>query len=99
MPQAIKAIRLKRFRKFKDNDLIASDHNILVGANNSGKTSILHALRLFFFAASGAFSGAAGKVKFHKRYIRLDEILPVSDPGELWSDCVKGNTKAKGCNR
>jgi energy-coupling factor transporter ATP-binding protein EcfA2 len=96
MPQAIKAIRLKRFRKFKDNDLIASDHNILVGANNSGKTSILHALRLFFFAASGAFSGAAGKVKFHKRYIRLDEILPVSDPGELWSDCVKGNTKAKG---
>lgn len=96
MPEPIKAIRLKRFRKFKDNDLIAADHNVLVGANNSGKTSILHALRLFFFAASGEFSGAAGKAKFHKRYIRLDEILPVSDPAELWTDCVKGNAKATG---
>lgn len=96
MPEPIKAIRLKRFRKFKDNDLIASDHNVLVGANNSGKTSILHALRLFFFAASGEFSGAAGSVKFHKRYVRLDEILPVSDPAELWNDCVKGNTKDTG---
>jgi hypothetical protein len=96
MPQPIKAIRLKRFRKFKDNDLIAADHNVLVGANNSGKTSILHALRLFFFAASGEFSGAAGKPKFHKRYIRLDQILPVSDPAELWSDCIKGNAKATG---
>lgn len=96
MPQPIKVIRLKRFRKFKDNDLIAADHNVLVGANNSGKTSILHALRLFFFAASGEFSGPAGKAKFHKRYIRLDEILPVSDPAELWTDCVKGNAKATG---
>jgi len=96
MPQLIKALRLKRFRKFKDNHLAASEHNVLVGANNSGKTSILHALRLFFFAASGEFSGAAGNVKFHKRYIRLDAILPVSDPEELWSDCVKGNTKDTG---
>lgn len=96
MPQSIKTIRLKRFRKFKDNDLIAAEHNVLVGANNSGKTSILHAIRLFFFAATGEFSGSAGKAKFHKRYIRLDEILPVSDPAELWSDCVKGNAKATG---
>ena len=96
MAESIKAIRLKRFRKFKDNELSVSDHNVLVGANNSGKTSILHAIRLFFFAAAEAFSGKAGKVKFHKRYLGLDEILPVSDPAELWSDCIKGNTKAKG---
>lgn len=89
---------MKRFRKFKDNDLIVADHNVLVGANNSGKTSVLHALRLFFFAASGEFSGAAGKVEFHKRYLRLDEILPVSDPAELWSDCIKGKAKATGVN-
>ncbi len=96
MPPAIKTVRLKRFRKFKDNELAATEHNILVGANNSGKTSILHALRLFFFAASGAFSGKPAKIKFHKRFIRLEEILPVSDPSELWSDCIKSNTKAKG---
>jgi energy-coupling factor transporter ATP-binding protein EcfA2 len=96
MPQLIKSLRLKRFRKFKDNHFIASQHNVLVGANNSGKTSILHALRLFFFAASDEFSGAADNVKFHKRYIRLDEILPVSDPEELWSNCVKSNRKDTG---
>ena len=93
MPDPIRAIRVKRFKKFKDNDLTASDHNVLVGANNSGKTSLLHAVRLFFFAASGEFSGAAGNVKFHKRYVRLDEILPVSDPQELWFNCVKGSLK------
>ena len=96
MPDPIRAIRVKRFKKFKDNDLTASDHNILVGANNSGKTSLLHAVRLFFFAASGEFSGAAGNVKFHKRYVRLDEILPVSDPQELWFNCVKGGAKGTG---
>jgi predicted ATPase len=96
MADLIKAIRLKRYKKFKDNDLTASNHNVFVGANNSGKTSLLHAVRLFFFAASGEFSGAAGNVKFHKRYIQLDEILPVSDPQELWFNCVKGNTKATG---
>jgi len=96
MPEPIKTIRLKRFRKFKDNELTASDHNVLVGANNSGKTSILHALRLFFFAASGEFSGAAGAVKFHMRYVRLDDILPIADPAELWSNCAKGSTKETG---
>ena len=96
MPEPIKTIRLKRFRKFKDNELTASDHNVLVGANNSGKTSILHALRLFFFAASGEFSGAAGAVKFHKRYVRLDDILPIADPAELWSNCARGSTKETG---
>lgn len=94
MADPIKAIRLKRYKKFRDNDLTTSNHNVFVGANNSGKTSLLHAVRLFFFAASGEFSGPAGNVKFHKRYVQLDEILPVSDPQELWFNCVKGNTKS-----
>ena len=96
MPQQIKSIHLKRFRKFKDNTLVTAKRNVLVGANNSGKTSILHALRLFFFAVGGEFSGTAKKLKFHKRYISVDEILPVADPEELWTDRVKGNQKKQG---
>jgi predicted ATP-dependent endonuclease of OLD family len=96
MPEQIKSIHLKRFRKFNDNILHADQRNVLVGANNSGKTSILHALRLFFVTLSGEFSGQANKVSFHKRYISVDEILPVADPEELWTDRKKGNTKSTG---
>ncbi len=94
MAEPITEIRVKRFKKFKNNALVASTYNVLVGANNSGKTSLLHAIRLFFFAVAGKFSGDPRKVKFHKRYVRLDEILPISDPQELWFNCVKGSTKA-----
>ena len=96
MPQQIKSIQLQRFRKFKDNILHATQHNILVGANNSGKTSILHALRLFFFAVSDEFSGTTNKIAFHKRYISVDDVLPIADAEELWTDRVKGNKKTTG---
>jgi len=96
MSQQIKKIHLKRFRKFKDNILHATQHNVLVGANNSGKTSILHALRLFFFAVSDEFSGTSDRITFHKRYIAVDNVLPIADAEELWTDRVTGNKKAKG---
>jgi len=96
MPEMIKSIRLRRFRKFADNTLLAAERNVLVGANNSGKTSILDALRLFFFALSGEFSGPFNKIAFHKRYLDIGEILPIADPEELWSQRKKGSTKATG---
>ena len=96
MPQQIKVIHLKRFRKFNDNILDTDKYNVLVGANNSGKTSILHALRLFFLSLSGEFSGPTRSISFHKRYISVDEILPVADSVELWTDRLKGNTKTTG---
>ena len=95
-PQRIKSIHIKRFRKFRDNILFATQHNVLVGANNSGKTSVLHAIRLFFLSLGGEFSGAAGSIKFHRRYIYADDFLPVADSEELWTDCQKGNTRSTG---
>jgi hypothetical protein len=96
MPLQIKAIHLSRFRKFKDSILCAKQNNVLVGANNSGKTSILHALRLFFLSLVGEFSGPTNNITFHKRYISVDKILPVADSEELWTNCQKGNTKSTG---
>lgn len=96
MPEKIKSLHLKRFRKFKDNTFAAADRNVLVGANNSGKTSILAALRLFFFCLTEEFSGPATKIVFHKRYINVGEILPIADAVELWTDRQKGNNKATG---
>ncbi|MBN1830423.1 MAG: ATP-binding protein [Deltaproteobacteria bacterium] len=96
MPEQIKSIHIKRFRKFKENTLLPSQHNVLVGANNSGKTSVLHALRLFFLSLSGEFSGTANKVVFHKRYINVGDILHVADAAELWTDREKGQAKTTG---
>jgi hypothetical protein len=83
-----------RFKTFSDNCLYASSRNVLVGGNNSGKTSILHALRLFFYAVSNEFSGPVDRLHFHKRYIAVDDILPVSDSKELWTDCKRGHSIA-----
>lgn len=41
----IKKIRLKNFKNFKDAELELSDMNVLVGANASGKSNFLQALK------------------------------------------------------
>jgi predicted ATP-dependent endonuclease of OLD family len=50
----IKKIRLQRFRQFSDTTIEFGDFNVLVGPNNSGKTTVLHAIRAFFLLMHGA---------------------------------------------
>ena len=43
----IKKLRVKNFRSIRDSeDIVFSKLNVFVGANNSGKSSILYALLL-----------------------------------------------------
>lgn len=49
----IKNIRLERFRQFSDTAVAVGDFNVLVGPNNCGKTTILHAIRAFFLLMHG----------------------------------------------
>jgi len=44
----IKSIKIHNFRSIKDAEFVLNDYNVLVGANNSGKTNILTALRIFY---------------------------------------------------
>ena len=44
----IKSIKIHNFRSIKDAELGLNDYNVLVGANNSGKTNVLMALRIFY---------------------------------------------------
>jgi len=44
----IKSIKLHNFRSISDAKFELNDYNILVGANNSGKTNVLTALRIFY---------------------------------------------------
>lgn len=53
----IESLRIRNFRRLKDSRIdLASDISILVGANNSGKTSATHALQLFTAASRERFS-------------------------------------------
>jgi ABC-type cobalamin/Fe3+-siderophores transport system ATPase subunit len=83
----IKKIRLQRFRQFEDTTFNVGPFNILVGANNCGKTSVLHAIRAFFLLMHGhvRFEGEPPMAVYHRRFISdAGEIAPTPDIRELW---------------
>ncbi len=83
----IKRLRLERFRQFPDTTLEFGDINLLVGPNNCGKTSVLHAVRAFFLLMHGhvRMEGDPPKPVYHKRYLTAaGEVAPAPDLKELW---------------
>ncbi len=53
----IETLRIRNFRRLRDVRIdLASDISIFVGANNSGKTSAVHAMQLFASASRERFS-------------------------------------------
>lgn len=44
----IESVRIENFRAFKDETVNFDNYNCLVGANGAGKSTIIHALNLFF---------------------------------------------------
>ena len=92
----IKSIHLQRFRQFADTKLSVRDFNLLVGPNNSGKTSILHAIKSFFFLMHGhvRFEGTPPKPIYHRRFLSgSEEIAPTPDTRELWFNLQTGKPK------
>jgi ABC-type cobalamin/Fe3+-siderophores transport system ATPase subunit len=83
----IKKIRLQKFRQFLDTTFDVGPFNVLVGPNNCGKTSILHAIRAFFLLMKGHVrcDGDPPVAAYHRRYIAAaEEIAPTPDIRELW---------------
>jgi ABC-type cobalamin/Fe3+-siderophores transport system ATPase subunit len=83
----IKSLRMQRFRQFEDTSLEFGDFNLLVGPNNSGKTTVLHGLRAFFLLMQGhlRFEGNPVKATYHRRYLNgTEEVAPTPDIRELW---------------
>lgn len=48
----IKEIRLKNYKSIKDSKFEASDFNVLIGKNNSGKSAVLDAIRNYQYIVS-----------------------------------------------
>jgi ABC-type branched-subunit amino acid transport system ATPase component len=83
----IRSLRLERFRQFADTTFEFGDINLLVGPNNSGKTTVLHAIRAFFLLMHGhvRMEGDPPKPFYHKRYLSsAEEVAPAPDLRELW---------------
>ena len=57
----IESIRIENFRIFKDQTINLTDFNCLVGANGTGKSTVIYALNIFF----REFSSELGKEDFH----------------------------------
>ncbi|MHC4179205.1 MAG: ATP-dependent nuclease [Planctomycetota bacterium] len=83
----IKAITLERFRQFRNTTFEVGAFNLLVGPNNSGKTTVLHAIRAFFLLMSGhvRVEGDPPKPAYHRRFLSsAEEIAPTPEIRELW---------------
>ncbi|MCB9564790.1 MAG: AAA family ATPase [Kofleriaceae bacterium] len=92
--EKLQTIRLERFRQFADTTFHLSDFNVLVGPNNSGKTSLLHAIRAFYSLMRGhvTWDQRAGRAHYHRRYLSsVRDVVPTPDPRELWNSQQTGS--------
>src|SRR5947209_6421074 len=59
-PYTIKMVRLQNFKGFTDFEVRLGRFNVLVGGNNSGKSTLLRAVRLAYELAKLHFGGKKG---------------------------------------
>ena len=97
----IRRFTIEGFKRFQRETVIdLDDVTVLVGANNSGKSTILHALTLFQYCVettrrTNGNRPEPGQLALSRRSVRPDEfgVLPVADPGDLWPN---GRVRTKG---
>lgn len=81
-------VEIENFKQFEQVSVELRPLDCLVGANNSGKTSLLQALALFDFCVHHCLTRKNGSLEIRRRTIPPDEfyVLPVSNPMDLWTD-------------
>ena len=95
----IRRFTIEGFKRFERTTAIdLDDVTVLVGANNSGKSTILQALTLFQYCVEmtrGTNGPEPGRLALVRRTVSPDEfgVLPVADPADLWPH---GRVRTKG---
>ena len=93
----IKKIQIRNFKRFKQLQVELSSFDCLVGANNSGKSTLLQSLALFDFVIHNCLSvkqvngNNTQKVfEVRNRSIAPEEfvVLPVANAIDLWTDKI-----------
>jgi hypothetical protein len=84
-PYTIKTVRLANFKGFSDFEVNLGRFNVLVGGNNSGKSTILRAVRLAYELTKLHFRRQKGinAVFFPGRSVPKS-LLPVAQLRDLW---------------
>lgn len=97
----IRRFTIKGFRRFdRETGFDLSPITVLLGANNSGKSTVLQALNLFQYCletsrkADGTSKNGAAEIKLASKTVSPDEFgaLPVADPTDLWPQGVARKT-------
>lgn len=91
----ISKVALRYFKLFERQEFNLSDHIILAGPNNSGKTSLLQAVVAWNLALQrwkekrGPDSGSTAKQRTGIPLVRKDfTALPLREMDLLWTDCL-----------
>ena len=100
----IRRFTIRGFKRFERETAIDLDPvTVLVGANNSGKSTILEALTLFQYCVettrrangNGRGNERNGRIELGRRSVSPDEfgVLPVAEPTDLWPNGRTGSGK------
>jgi AAA15 family ATPase/GTPase len=86
----VKRVSIQNFKRLDNLDVDIRPFDCLVGANNSGKTTLLQSLALFDFCVQHCLSRRSGsdEIEIKRRSIAPEDfyVLPIADPNNLWTD-------------
>ena len=94
----LKSIRVEGFKKIGDVQIELADLNILVGANGSGKSSVLQAIHF----ATNAIRQSPGTLEARKsKTIPVSEMdyLPTDNYARLGHNAHWGNSSTSPCSK
>ncbi len=84
----VKSVRIQNFKRFESLQVEHTSMDCLVGANNSGKTTLLQALALFDFCVHHCLDRKNGQLQLRRRTISPEDfyVLPVTNPMDIWHE-------------
>lgn len=93
----ITKVRARYFKQFAEQEFDLSDHVILAGPNNSGKTTLLQAITVWYLALQkwrerrGSESGSRARKRTGVPLTRQEfTALPLREMNDLWTDTLTG---------
>ncbi|MBI4517720.1 MAG: ATP-binding protein [Deltaproteobacteria bacterium] len=97
----LQKLTVKNFKRFREETVIdLAPITVLVGANNSGKSTVLQALSIFQYCVEVTRKKKNGTIALETRTIGPEEFgaLPVASPTDLWPNGKATGTIAIGAD-